>query len=71
MGRRLRNSTFFTLHDDEKNQPLSSSGSGNDGRQTAMINETVEIENAAINAIFLSIFVLIFFFPFDIELSFS
>ena len=62
IGRRLRKSTFFTLHDDEKNQPLSNSGSGNDGRQTAMMNETVEIEHAVINAIYLSIFLLIFIF---------
>lgn len=37
---KVENSAFFTLHEYEKNQPLSSSGSGSDGRQTAMMNET-------------------------------
>lgn len=63
----VRNSTFFTLHDYEKNQPLSSSGSGSDGRQTATMNETVEIGTAVKNTInkYLNTFpVFIFFFQF-------
>lgn len=63
----VRNSTFFTLHDYEKNQPLSSSGSGSDGRQTATMNETVEIGTAVktplTNTSILSPF-LFFFFQF-------